>query len=274
MGAATAKIKDSWRYLNTILSIPGLHACLDGGLKQLHASNIAKQGWWDRPQECFLYDRAAELLSSSSKTQRLLEALLDRPVHTTRLRFYNDKQDFQELGVEHHSKVVVAVYEPALAFVLFLILHSEFSRLGLDPDRHIGYIRGSSDTSSIVRRFQLDPDPANTKSPIPPSLDLIIITTRVGGIGLTLNKARAMYAFDVDPSPAREKQTPCRIYRIGQLNETSHTQYITRDHGIDENSLRLRQAGQVVLHRLLRTPARQNDNEGVGIVEEGGDAFE
>ena len=63
-----------------------------------------------------------------------------------------------------------------------------------------------------VERFQASPD-----------IPLALLTTQVGGLGLTLTAADRVVIYDPSWNPAADNQSVDRAYRIGQTRDVSRT---------------------------------------------------
>ncbi len=82
-----------------------------------------------------------------------------------------------------------------------------------DPDNNCSYLRLDGQTPvkqrmPIVDRFNTDP-----------GIDLFLLTTKVGGVGINLTGATRVLIFEPDWNPMSDAQAKDRAVRIGQLNE-------------------------------------------------------
>jgi SWI/SNF-related matrix-associated actin-dependent regulator of chromatin subfamily A3 len=87
----------------------------------------------------------------------------------------------------------------------------------------------------IIRKFQ-GRGGAATRGP-----KVLVMTLRVGSVGMTLTDASRVYLFEPALDPAVEVQAAGRIHRLGQTKEVLVTRFVYRD-SIDENIVRLHEA--------------------------------
>lgn len=62
-----------------------------------------------------------------------------------------------------------------------------------------------------------------------PSMDVILLSTRAGGVGLNLQAADTVIMFDQDWNPQNDKQALARAWRIGQKNDVLVLKFISDD---------------------------------------------
>lgn len=74
------------------------------------------------------------------------------------------------------------------------------------------------DRDSAVQVFSKDPD-----------VNLFLISTRAGGIGLNLVAADVVIIYDMDWNPQMDRQAIDRAYRIGQKNSVKVFKFITNN---------------------------------------------
>ncbi|KAJ3045044.1 btaf1 RNA polymerase II, B-TFIID transcription factor-associated, 170kDa [Rhizophlyctis rosea] len=75
----------------------------------------------------------------------------------------------------------------------------------------------SSERTSIVKKFNEDP-----------SVDLLLLTTHVGGLGLTLTGADTVVFVEHDWNPMKDLQAMDRAHRIGQKRVVNVYRLVTR----------------------------------------------
>lgn len=70
---------------------------------------------------------------------------------------------------------------------------------------------------------------------------VLVVTIRVGAVGMTLTAASRVYLFEPAFNPAAEAQAAGRIHRLGQTRDVLITRFVYRD-SIEENIVRLHEA--------------------------------
>ncbi|EOD22845.1 hypothetical protein EMIHUDRAFT_59280, partial [Emiliania huxleyi CCMP1516] len=63
---------------------------------------------------------------------------------------------------------------------------------------------------------------------------VLVVTLRVGAVGMTLTSANRVYLFEPAFNPAAEVQAAGRIHRLGQTKDVLVTRFVYRD-SIEEN---------------------------------------
>lgn len=107
-------------------------------------------------------------------------------------------------------------------FVQFLDLLGTF--FGLNGVRYTGY-RGSmsqNEREESIRRFSM---PSSLVDPI----NVILISTKAGGVGLNLTMATKVIMADLAYSPTTEAQAVDRAHRIGQTKEVIVERLVIQD---------------------------------------------
>ena len=85
---------------------------------------------------------------------------------------------------------------------------------------------------------------------------VLVVTIRVGAVGMTLTAASRVYLFEPAFNPAAEAQAAGRIHRLGQKRDVLITRFVYRD-SIEENIVRLHEsiaAGTVQMQDGLVPP--------------------
>lgn len=72
------------------------------------------------------------------------------------------------------------------------------------------------DRSERINRFNSDP-----------ALQVFLLTTRAGGLGLNLQSADTVVLFDLDWNPQSDKQAVARVHRVGQTREVRVVRLVT-----------------------------------------------
>lgn len=88
----------------------------------------------------------------------------------------------------------------------------------------------------------------------------LAMTTRAGGIGLTLTHASEMIFVDLDWTPALNAQAEDRICRIGQDRGVNVTRLVS-DHPVDERVCELLSKKQALISATIEASARGADEE-------------
>ncbi|XP_070573019.1 DNA excision repair protein ERCC-6-like [Ptychodera flava] len=104
------------------------------------------------------------------------------------------------LRSEGHRTLVFSQSKKMLDIVQKVLVGLHFKVMRMD-----GTIRKLEDRERIIRKFQKDP-----------SYEVFLLTTGVGGVGLTLTAADRVVIFDPSWNPATDNQAVDRAYRIGQ----------------------------------------------------------
>jgi len=125
--------------------------------------------------------------------------------------------------------------------------------------RRIGYCRIDGDTSYDERETQMDlfNDPNSFEVPV------FLLSTRAGGLGISLTGADTVIIFDSDFNPQVDLQAMDRAHRIGQTKPVSVYRFITK-HTIEEKIVE-RQAVRLKLESIII----KNTSKGVGKSDKG-----
>lgn len=165
----------------------------------------------------------------------LIDPDFDKP--SPKLSFLMDRLD--ELMSEGHSSLVFSQFTKSLD-----LIEKELKEQGLK------YWRMDGKTSTlrrqkIVQEFQEAKDPA-----------ILLMSLKVGGVGLNLT--RASYVFHVDPwwNPAVENQATDRVHRIGQTQKVLVTRIMMR-HSIEEKMVVLKEKKRALYDSILEDHEKQ-----------------
>ncbi|PKI84186.1 Mot1p [Malassezia vespertilionis] len=151
-------------------------------------------------------------LAHAPKLQALRQLLLDCGIGTERETLSLSASD---AGVAQHRVLIFCQMRQMLDVIendLFKNLMKSVSYLRLD---------GSVSTEKrhgIVQRFNADP-----------SIDALLLTTSVGGLGLTLTGADTVIFVEHDWNPMRDLQAMDRAHRLGQKKVVNVYRLITRN---------------------------------------------
>lgn len=149
-------------------------------------------------------------ISHAPKLQALQQILLDCGIGT------DAKEEVDDLApASQHRVLVFAQTKQMLDIVENLLFERNMPS--------VSYMRldGSTDTlqrHSIVQTFNADP-----------SIDVLLLTTAVGGLGLTLTGADTVVFLDHDWNPMKDLQAMDRAHRIGQKKVVNVYRLITKD---------------------------------------------
>lgn len=117
----------------------------------------------------------------------------------------------------------------------------------------------SNQRQSIVNRFNEDP-----------SIDLMLLTTQVGGLGLNLTGADTVIFFEHDWNPTRDLQAMDRAHRIGQKKIVNVYRMITKN-TIEEKIMSLQKFKMMVSDTVI---SKENSNFGTMQVDNLFDLFD
>lgn len=148
-------------------------------------------------------------ISHAPKLEALQQILLDCGIGV------DAKDDIEDLTAPRHRVLVFAQTKQMLDVVENLLFERNMPT--------VSYMRldGSTDTlqrHSIVQTFNADP-----------SIDVLLLTTAVGGLGLTLTGADTVIFLDHDWNPMKDLQAMDRAHRIGQKKVVNVYRLITKD---------------------------------------------
>lgn len=103
---------------------------------------------------------------------------------------------------------------------------------------------------SIVDKFNQDP-----------TIDCLLLTTAVGGLGLTLTGADTVIFLEHDWNPAKDMQAMDRAYRIGQKRVVNVYRLITRD-TLEEKIMSLQQFKQRMADTVISSENKSIESMG------------
>ena len=110
-------------------------------------------------------------------------------------------------SVTCRDKFIVGSHEPILVFCAYMILIGELDteHFGQAPASAIRALYAGADPGELVSSFQLQPrTPADLY--LAPSIDILCMCTRVGGVGITLTSSDLIVLLGVDKSNAEPLQ--------------------------------------------------------------------
>jgi len=111
-----------------------------------------------------------------------------------------------------------------------------------------------ADRGKVVSRFNEDP-----------ALSLLLLTTHVGGLGLTLTGADTVIFLDHDYNPFQDLQAMDRAHRIGQRARVTVYRLLARD-TLEERIMSLQRFKEQVAAAVVAQPAQQSDRSGIDVL--------
>ncbi|XP_067936864.1 TATA-binding protein-associated factor 172-like [Watersipora subatra] len=167
--------------------------------------------------ECKLKGRSITDIEYSAKLTALKQLLLDCGIGVTRT-------DSMDNVVSQHRALIFCQWK-----LMIDIIESELLEKCLPS---VTYLRLDGSTAannrqSVVHRFNDDP-----------SIDLLLLTTTVGGLGLNLTGADTVIFVEHDWNPMKDLQAMDRAHRIGQTKVVNVYRLITR-HTLEEKIMGL-----------------------------------
>ena len=132
-----------------------------------------------------------------------------------------------------------------------------------EDDLQVFEIHGAMDTNkrhAAIREFQW-------RGKAQRGAKVLVVTIRVGAVGMTLAAASRVYLFEPAFNPAAEAQAAGRIHRLGQTRDVLITRFVYRN-SIEENIVRMHDA--IAAGRVQMADGQVPAN-GVRILTGGGD---
>ncbi|KAI9276261.1 hypothetical protein BY458DRAFT_554739 [Sporodiniella umbellata] len=153
-------------------------------------------------------------IQNAPKLQALKQLLGDCGIGVTNTESESDPAAMAIGAVSQHRALIFCQLKP----MLDIIEHDLFNKLM--PT--VSYLRldGSIDSSKrheLVQKFNADP-----------SIDVLLLTTHVGGLGLNLTGADTVIFVEHDWNPMKDLQAMDRAHRIGQKKVVNVYRLITR----------------------------------------------
>ncbi|XP_078482476.1 DNA excision repair protein ERCC-6-like [Ciona intestinalis] len=115
------------------------------------------------------------------------------------------------LREEGHRTLIFSMSRKMLNIIQRILMNLKFKVMRMD-----GLVTKLSEREKRVKLFQEDS-----------SYDVFLLTTQVGGVGLTLTAADRVVIYDPSWNPATDSQAVDRIYRIGQKKSVAVYRLIT-----------------------------------------------
>lgn len=141
---------------------------------------------------------------------------------------------------EGHKVLVFCQTTSMLHIIEQMVISMKFSYLRLDGQTPIGK------RDHLIQQYNTDP-----------SVFVMLLTTRTGGVGISLTAANRIVLFDPDWNPMTDIQARERAWRLGQLREVVIYRLITK--GTIEEKIYHRQIFKLLLsHRVLDDPKQKN----------------
>jgi hypothetical protein len=141
---------------------------------------------------------------------------------------------------EGHKVLIFCQTTTMLHVIEQMVLSMNFTYARLDGHTPIGKRDG------LIQQFNTDP-----------SIFVMLLTTRTGGVGISLTAANRIVLFDPDWNPMTDIQARERAWRLGQQREVVIYRLITK--GTIEEKIYHRQIFKLLLsHRVLDDPKQRN----------------
>ncbi len=165
----------------------------------------------------------------------LIDPEYDKP--SPKLSFLMERLD--ELMSEGHSSLVFSQFTKSLDIIEVELKARKFKYWRMDGKTT------PAKRQKIVQDFQKETEPA-----------ILLMSLKVGGVGLNLT--RASYVFHVDPwwNPAVENQATDRVHRIGQTQKVLVTRLMMR-HSIEEKMMALKEKKKALYASILENHEQQ-----------------
>jgi SNF2 family DNA or RNA helicase len=112
---------------------------------------------------------------------------------------------------------------------------------------HTTYHGGRSQEArkQAIKHFQLNPE-----------IRVLLASLKAGGIGLNLTMAQKVIVVDPWWNNAVEQQAFCRVFRIGQDQETSLTRFAV-ENTVDQNMIEMQQRKQAEIDQVMGEKPRK-----------------
>lgn len=225
---------------------------LSGTQADLYSQVLVAQNWAKKAEGV---ERSAAVLT----TIQNLKQICDHPALYLRRGNYDPGISDKFLRLQRICEQIAASGEKALIF-------TQFATLTVPLAEHLGQVFGRSGLifdgktplnrrSEIVAEFQRDDGPP-----------FMVLTIKVGGLGLNLTAASHVIHFDLWWNPAQETQATDRVHRIGQSRRVVIHRLICRG-GIEEKIDQLLQRKRAIAEELMgadveeKSLARMTDEE-------------
>ena len=91
-------------------------------------------------------------------------------------------------------------------------------------------------------------------------MDIFLLSTRAGGMGINLTSANVVVMHDIDFNPQNDMQAQDRCHRIGQTREVKVMRLIVRG-TVDEQIQRIAQRKRELHRALLMSPSKRRKSD-------------
>ena len=92
------------------------------------------------------------------------------------------------------------------------------------------------------------------------AVDIFLLSTRAGGMGINLTSANVVVMHDIDFNPQNDMQAQDRCHRIGQTREVKVMRLIVRG-TVDEQIQRIAQRKRELHRALLMSPSKRRKSD-------------
>lgn len=200
---------------------------------------------WLHP--CLVDNGVPETLELSPKLQMLAELLRECGLCTDSADESDSEAESVVVGDEKHRCLIFCQQQATIDMVIRLVMQP----LGVKYLRLDGTVP-PADRPPLAIQFNQDP-----------SIDCLLLTTSIGGLGLTLTGADTVIMLEHDWNPQRDLQAMDRAHRLGQKRTVMVYRLIIQ-HSLEESIMGLQRWKKRIAGTIV---TQQNAGEQVGKVD-------
>ncbi|KAH0027583.1 hypothetical protein KCU78_g3914, partial [Aureobasidium melanogenum] len=181
---------------------------------EMHTSNWIKKNRCYSDEDEYYGSHLLQLCKSSPKFKVLTDIVNELPQVPS---FIDGKIHETKTS---RAKLILCSACPATCLVLYKLFKT--GDYGYSPDEVEAFHSGLStkERTAIIERFQQSAlTEGGLKEAYGKDIGLLVLNSRVGGVGITLTKAKRLLMFEPFSDVAMEQQTRRRFYRVGQTEE-------------------------------------------------------
>lgn len=191
------------------------------------------------------HNSALEEIDHSAKLLALKELLSECGIGI------NDIEEEEEEELSQHRALIFCQQKSMLDIIESMLFSKHMKSLSyLRIDGSVPAMK----RQEIVTRYNEDP-----------SIDVLLLTTNVGGLGLNLSTADTVIFVEHDYNPSKDMQAMDRAHRIGQKNTVNVYRLITKD-TLEEKIMSLQRFKQKMTNTIIN-----EENSGIGLQSLKGD---